>query len=197
MSTEPRHVTFFATPAQFRRWLEKHHASETELWVGYYKRASGRPSLTWQESVDEALCFGWIDGIRKSIDENSYANRFTPRKRGSIWSAVNTKRAKELIRDGRMSPAGLEAFKARDPKKSDALEERRRAELDPDAAARFKRNRAAWSFFEAQPPGYRRIAIFYVMSAKKEETRARRLATLIDLCAAGRRLEPMGKARAD
>src|SRR5687767_3673437 len=110
--------TFFSTPAHFRRWLERNHASANELCVGFYKKSTGRPSITWPEAVDEALCFGWIDGIRKSFDEESYVNRFTPRKRGSNWSLINTKRAQELIEQGRMHAAGLEAFKSRDPKKS-------------------------------------------------------------------------------
>jgi uncharacterized protein YdeI (YjbR/CyaY-like superfamily) len=139
--------------------------------------------------VDEALCFGWIDGVRKRVDDDSYMIRFTPRQRGSTWSAVNTRRAKELIRDGRMHPGGVGAFEARDPKKSGySFEQRKAAQLDPDAEARFRRNRAAWTFFESQPPGYRRTAIFWVMTAKKEETRARRLATLIRDCAAGVRI---------
>lgn len=188
-------ATFFSTAGGFRRWLEQHHQSARELWVGFHKKGSGRPSLTWPESVDEALCFGWIDGVRKSVDEDSYAIRFTPRRRGSTWSAVNTRRAKELIREGRMRPAGLAAFTARDPTKSGySFEQRKALELDPDAEARFKRNREAWSFFQSQPPGYRRTAIFVVMSAKKEETRARRLQMLIDDSAAGRRITALRRA---
>ena len=187
----PIRPTFFPTAADFRRWLQRHHASASELWVGFYKKATGKPSLTWQESVDEALCFGWIDGVRKSVDADSYVNRFTPRKPGSTWSVVNTRRVEQLIREGRMHPAGLAAFNARDPKKSlSTFEQRRNATLDAAAEAHFRRNAAAWRFFESQPPGYRRIAIFYVISAKKEETRRRRLETLIETCAAGRRLGP-------
>lgn len=182
--------TFFGTPAAFRRWLERHHDSETELWVGFHKKGTGRPSITWPESVDEALCFGWIDGIRKKLDEDSYTIRFTPRKRGSTWSAVNLRRAKELIAQSRMDPAGLAAFEGRDPKKSGlySFEQRKTIELDAALLARFKRNAAAWRFFESQPPGYQRTAIFYVMSAKKEETRARRLDVVIAESAAGRRI---------
>lgn len=181
---------FFPTPADFRRWLEKNHASETELWVGFYKKATGRPSITWPEAVDEALCFGWIDGIRKSLDAESYVNRLTPRRPGSNWSEINTRRAKELIRAGLMRPAGLKAFKARDPEKSGvySFEQRQAAKLSPEAERKFKANKRAWKFFESQPPGYRRIATWYVVSAKQEQTRARRLARLIKDSAEGRRI---------
>ena len=190
--------TYFKTAAEFRQWLERHHASATELWVGFHKRGTGRPSLTWPESVDEALCFGWIDGIRKKVDEERYTIRFSPRTDGSTWSAVNTRRAKALIAEGRMQPPGLAAFEARDRKKSGySFEQRRSLQLEAALQARFKRNAAAWRFFEAQPPGYRRTVIFYVMSAKKEETRLRRLESLMAECAAGRRIgllrrEPAG-----
>jgi uncharacterized protein YdeI (YjbR/CyaY-like superfamily) len=182
--------TFFASPADFRRWLVRHHASERELWVGFYKKGSGRPSLTWPESVDEALCFGWIDGVRKSLDAESYVIRFTPRKLGSTWSNVNTRRAQELIRTRRMKPAGLLAFKARDPEKAGrySFEQRSHPRLDSSAEARFRANAAAWRFFEAQPPGYRRIALWWIVSAKQEATRERRLDTLIADSAAGRRI---------
>jgi uncharacterized protein YdeI (YjbR/CyaY-like superfamily) len=176
--------TFFATPAEFRRWLSKHHESEWELWVGYHKKSTGRPSITWPESVDEALCFGWIDGIRKTVDAERYAVRFTPRKRGSGWSAVNTRRAEELIHAGRMRPAGLKAFEAREREKSGYSI----VLLGAGATARFRANGAAWRFFQAQPPGYRRTAVWWVISAKREETRERRLETLIADSAAGRRI---------
>jgi uncharacterized protein YdeI (YjbR/CyaY-like superfamily) len=151
---------------------------------------SGRPSITWPESVDEALCFGWIDGIRKTIDAESYVIRFTPRRAGSIWSAVNTRRAGELISKNRMHETGLRAFEGRDPKKSGvySFEQRENATFSADHEKEFKGNRGAWAFFQAQPPGYRKIATFYVMSAKREETRARRLAALIRDSAAGRRI---------
>lgn len=183
-------ATFFKTPGDFRRWLKTHHASEPELWVGFYKRSTGRPSLTWPESVDEALCFGWIDGIRKKIDEASYVIRFSPRKPGSNWSNVNTRKADELIRAGRMQPAGRRAFEARDPARSGvySFEQREHATLTPTQEKQFRANKAAWSFFEAQPPGYRKIAVFYVASAKRDATRARRLKILIDDSAAGRRI---------
>jgi uncharacterized protein YdeI (YjbR/CyaY-like superfamily) len=173
--------TFFAIPADFRRWLKQHHATASELWVGFHKKGTGRPSITWPESVDDGLCFGWIDGIRKALDAESYVIRFTPRKKGSTWSAVNMWRVQELIRNGRMQPAGMEAFDARDPKKSGiySFEQRQAATLDKAAQAKFKANRPAWKFFESQPPGYRKIATYWVVSAKREDTRARRLETLM------------------
>ena len=180
----------FATPKDFRTWLEKHHADTAELWVGFYKKDSGRASITWPESVDEALCVGWIDGLRKSIDGRRYMIRFTPRKVASIWSAVNTRRAAELIKAGRMRPAGVRAFQGRDPKKTNlySFEQRKAAELAPPLEKRFKANGKAWKFFQSQPDGYRRVAVFYVMSAKQEQTRVRRLDILIRDSAAGRRL---------
>jgi len=184
---------FFPTAKQFRSWLEKHHADTPELWVGFHKKETGRPSITWPESVDEALCVGWIDGLRKSIDEHSYKIRFTPRKTGSIWSAVNTRRAKELIGAGRIRPAGLRAFEGRDPKKTNlySFEQRKAAVLTPAFEKRFKADRKAWTFFQSQPEGYRHIAVFWVTSAKQEDTRARRLETLIRDSAAGLRIGPL------
>lgn len=183
--------TFFATPADFRKWFEKNHDMTAELLVGFYKKNSGKPSISWPESVDEALCFGWIDGVRRSIDAESYSIRFTPRRARSIWSNVNTKRVAELTKQGRMHASGLEAFKARDPKRSGiyAFEQRQKdQELDPALEAKIRKNKKAWAFFQAQPPGYRRLMSVYVMSAKKEETRLRRLARLIDDSAAGQRV---------
>jgi uncharacterized protein YdeI (YjbR/CyaY-like superfamily) len=184
---------FFATPADFRAWLEEHHADETELLVGFYKKASGRPSITWPESVDEALCFGWIDGVRRSIDDESYTIRFTPRKQRSIWSAVNIKRAKELIAEGRMTAAGLAAFEARADERSAiyAYEQRRAAELEPEQEQRFRADAAAWEWFQGQPPSYRRTAIHWVTSAKRSDTRERRLAMLLEDSRAGRAIKPL------
>jgi uncharacterized protein YdeI (YjbR/CyaY-like superfamily) len=181
---------FFPTPDDFRRWLAENHASAKELIVGFYRKGTGRPSITWPESVDEALCYGWIDGVRRKIDDESYSNRFTPRKSGSNWSLINIRRAQELIREGRMQPAGLKAFEARDPEKSGmySFEQRTSAKLDPDAQAQFRANGKAWKFFQSQPPGYRKTAIYWVVSAKREETRAKRLKTLIDDSAAGLRI---------
>ena len=185
-------VKFFKTPAEFRRWLQTHHAKSDEVWVGFHKKASGKPSLTWPESVDEALCFGWIDGVRKSVDATSYKNRFTPRRAGSIWSAVNIRRAKALIKDGRMTPAGLAAFKLRDEARSVVYSyERSQAELGEGYERKLRANKRAWSYFQAQPPGYRKTAAWWIISAKREETRLRRLQILIDNSAAGRPVPPL------
>ncbi len=172
---------FFATPADFRAWLDKHHASEQELSVGFYKRDSGQPSITWPESVDAALCYGWIDGVRNSIDELSYRIRFTPRKPTSTWSAINVKRVAELTKLGLMRPAGLKAFAARKGDKTGiyAYEQRKNAKLPAGYEKQFRANRKAWGFFQSQPPWYRRTATYRVISAKQEETRLRRLAALI------------------
>jgi len=173
--------TFFATPQKLRAWFDKNHASPSELLVGFYKKGSGKPSITWPESVDEALSFGWIDGVRKSLDDERYAIRFTPRKPRSIWSAVNIRRAQELIAGGRMRPTGVSAFEARSADRSSiyAYEQRRDARLDPEFDRSFKANKAAWRYFGSRPPSYRRTAIYWVMSAKKDETRRNRLAALI------------------
>jgi uncharacterized protein YdeI (YjbR/CyaY-like superfamily) len=172
---------FFATPAKFRGWLEKHHAKETELYVGFYRKGSGRASMTWPESVDEALCFGWIDGVRKSIDDESYLIRFTPRRvRNSIWSKVNLKRMAELIAEGRAAPAGIRAYEQRDPEKANRYSfERENIALTPEMENEFRRNRKAWAFFQSQPPSYTKAALWWVVQAKQESTRRRRLATLI------------------
>jgi uncharacterized protein YdeI (YjbR/CyaY-like superfamily) len=181
--------TFFKTPADFRSWLEKHHARADELLVGFYKKESGKPSITWPESVDEALCFGWIDGIRRRIDDISYSIRFTPRRRGSIWSNVNTKRVGELIKEKRMRPAGEKAFEARDPEKTSIYSfERETATLPAEFEQAFRANTKAWKFWEAQPPGYKRLAAYFVTSAKQDETRRRRLDVLIRDSARGLRL---------
>ncbi len=180
---------FFASPAAFRAWLKKHHASATELLVGFYKKDSGKSSITWPESVDQALCFGWIDGVRRRIDDVSYSIRFTPRKPVSNWSAINIARVAELTKLGLMQPAGLRAFeKRREDKSAIYSYENAVRTLDPADEKRFRANRKAWQFFNAQAPSYRRVCIYWVTSAKKEETRARRLATLIDDSANGRRV---------
>jgi uncharacterized protein YdeI (YjbR/CyaY-like superfamily) len=190
--------TFFATPPEFRRWLERHHDSATELWVGLHKKGAGTPSITWPQAVDEALCFGWIDGIRKTVDGDSYMIRFTPRKPDSIWSAVNTKRARELIELGVMRPAGLEAFARRDEAKTARYSyERAEASLGDEYEEEMKKDGRAWEFFQSQPPSYRRLAAFYVVSAKREETRRRRLERLIRDSAAGVRIGILGKATDD
>jgi uncharacterized protein YdeI (YjbR/CyaY-like superfamily) len=173
---------FFATPAAFRAWLEEHHTRSAELVVGFYKKGSGKPSITWPESVDAALCFGWIDGIRRRVDELSYTIRFTPRKPASIWSAVNIKRVQELTKQGLMQPAGLQAFERRDEAKSAiyAYEQRNSAVFPDSFEKQFRANKSAWDFFQSQPPWYRRTVTHWVISAKKEETRLRRLTTLIE-----------------
>ena len=183
---------FFKTQSDFRRWFEKHHDTSKELLVGLYKKGSGRPSITWPESVDEALCFGWIDGIRRSIDDISYTIRFTPRKPISIWSAVNIKRAQELIDQGLMKPTGLKAFEARREYKSGIYSYEQRTEKLPDPyARRFKKNKAAWAFFEAQPPGYGKMVGWWIVSAKKEETRLKRLDKLIEESAREQRISQL------
>jgi uncharacterized protein YdeI (YjbR/CyaY-like superfamily) len=189
-------LVFFRSPVDFRKWLEKHHATAQELWVGYYKKSSGKPSITWPESVDEALCFGWIDGIRKSIDDISYTIRFTPRKPDSVWSAVNIKRAQALIQQGRMEAAGLEAFQARRENKSGIYSyEQRREQLEEPYNRLLKKNKAAWDFFQAQPPSYRKAVGWWVISAKKEETRLKRLEKLIEDSALGRTISQMTRKK--
>ena len=192
----PEKLQFFATPDEFRSWLADNHADATELWVGFYKRESGRPSITWPESVDEALCYGWIDGIRKTVSVEAYTIRFTPRKRGSIWSNVNIRKAQALVRNGRMQPAGMRALEARDAKKSGvySFERKQEAKLTPREQKLFRANREAWTFFETQPPGYRRVCMHWVVSAKRPETRERRLNTLIADSAAGRRIGPLRRS---
>jgi len=180
---------FFKSPADLRKWFEAHHASAPELLVGFYKKDSDKASITWPQSVDEALCFGWIDGIRKSIDDISYTIRFTPRKPRSIWSAVNIKRAKELLEQGLMQPAGLKTFLAREENRSRIYSyEQRSPELPEKYANKLKMHQSAWKFFQAQPPSYRKAANWYVLSAKKEETRLKRLKHLIDHSALGQRI---------
>jgi len=182
-------ATYFESAAAFRKWLAAHHATEKELLVGYHRKGSGTPSMTWPESVDEALCFGWIDGVRKRVDETRYTIRFTPRRTISIWSAINIARVAVLRAQGLMKPAGLAAFDARDDKRSAiyAYENRPKA-FDAAAEKALRRDKAAWDFFQAQPPGYRKLAVWWVMSAKKEETRQKRLAKLISDSSAGKRI---------
>ena len=185
--------TFFATPAEFRDWLEANHARASELWVGFHRKSSGLPSITWPESVDEALCVGWIDGLRKRVDDTSYMIRFTPRKPTSTWSAVNIGRVAALKKQRRMRPAGLEAFARRSETKSEiyGYEQRQNAAFDPASEQQFRANRKAWEFFKAQPPWYRRTVTWWVISAKKPETRQKRLATLISDSEAGRAISQL------
>src|SRR5262249_32942816 len=172
---------FFATPAKFRAWLERHHAVRTELVVGFYKRDSGKQSITWPESVDEALCFGWIDGVRRSVGSDAYTIRFTPRKASSIWSAINVGKVAELTKQGKMREAGLRAFAARTAAKTGvySFERKEAAKLSAAQEKTLRANRRAAAFFDAQPPWYQRTATHWVISAKREETRERRLRQLI------------------
>jgi uncharacterized protein YdeI (YjbR/CyaY-like superfamily) len=182
--------TFFADAEAFRAWLDLHAASATELLVGFHKVGSDQPCMSWSASVDEALCFGWIDGRRKRIDDDSYSIRFTPRKPSSIWSVVNIAKMDKLRAEGKMRPAGEAAFALRSEAKS-GIYAHERGDLPelPDAEReRFQRDAAAWNYFQATPPGYRKVVLHWVMNAKREETRAKRLAQLMQACAAGERL---------
>jgi uncharacterized protein YdeI (YjbR/CyaY-like superfamily) len=180
---------FFRTPAEFRAWLAKYHATATEIGVVFHSKASGRPTMTWSEAVDQALCFGWIDSIARRLDETSRVQRFTPRKPKSNWSTVNIKKVAALTAQGLMMPAGLAAFARREETRSGvySYENRHLAALDPEREAEFRAQARAWEFFNRQPPSYRQVSVYRVMSAKKEETRTSRLARLIDESAQGRR----------
>lgn len=180
---------FFKTPAAFRKWLSANHAKSKELWVGFYRKDSGKPSITWPESVDEALCFGWIDGIRKKFDDESYMIRFTPRKPRSVWSGVNIRNVARLINEKRMQPAGMKAYAARNEDRSGIYSyEQRPTELIEPYVAEFKRNKAAWKFFQAQPPYYRKMMTWFILSAKQESTRVMRLQKLIQASENNQRL---------
>lgn len=187
---------FFPTPAALRRWLEQHHNNERELWVGFYKKTTGKPSITWPEAVDQLLCFGWIDGVRKSLDGERYVIRVTPRRSVSIWSAVNVKRAKELVRLGLMHESGLKVFHDRDVKKTNRYSfEREQAKLDPAMEKHFRANRKAWEFFQSQPPGYRKTILWWVMSGKLEATREKRFRILIVSSERGERVDLMSPGK--
>ena len=184
--SEPR---FFSTPAAFARWLESHHASETELWVGLYKKHAGHRGMTYAQAVDEALCWGWIDGVMRRIDDERTMQRFTPRKAKSTWSLVNVAKVKVLMQAGRMQAPGLATFKARDPKRTGIYSFEKAPERFSASQARlFKQDRAAWNWFKAQAPWYQRVATHWVVTAKQEATRERRLASLIAHCAEGKKL---------
>ena len=179
---------FFETASAFRAWLKKHHKTADELWVGYYRKDCGKPSITWQESVDEALCFGWIDGVRKKVSDEAYTNRFTPRRPGSNWSAINIAKVEELTKKKRMQAAGLAAFAKRAEAKSRIYSyERVSAEFAAPIEKKFKANKKAWAFFQVQPPYYRKIMTGWVNGAKQEETRMRRLDKLMKACESGTR----------
>jgi len=180
---------FFPTPAAFRKWLAANHDKSKELWVGFYRKGSGKPNITWPESVDEALCFGWIDGVRKKVDEDSYMIRFSPRKPASNWSAINIRNVERLIKENRMQAAGLKAFANRKAHRSGIYSyEQRTTETPEPYAAIFKRNKSAWNFFQAQPLGYRKIMNWWIFSAKQEATRLKRLEKLIEQSALGKRV---------
>lgn len=189
--------TFFTTPSEFRKWLEKHHQSAQELMVGFYKKGTGKLSITWPEAVDQALCFGWIDARRQGLDDVSYVIRFTARRPRSIWSSVNIARVKELTRLGLMEPAGLRAFEKRTEKRSEiySYEQKNAIKLDEAYERRFRAGKKAWDFFQSQAAWYQRAAIWRVMSAKKEETRLKRLAELIEDSKNGRTISQLTRPR--
>lgn len=192
MDGEP---TFFATPADFREWLDKNHENEKELWVGYHKVSTGKPSMTWSQSVDEALCYGWIDGIRKSVNDESYKIRFTPRKPTSVWSKVNVEKVKQLKKQGLMLPAGLAAYDKLDERKSAIYSfEQMDAKLKLEWEKQFKANKKAWQFFQSQAPSYQKQAKWWVMSAKQEVTRERRMQTLIADSQVGMKIKQMRRS---
>lgn len=187
--TKAQHPKFFAKPSDFRKWLEKNHMKAKELLVGFYKVGTGKPSITWPEAVDEALCFGWIDGVRRSIDGESYLNRFTPRRPKSNWSDINIKKVKELIRQGKMTEQGLKLFESRDKSKPmDDSPENRPQELSPAYEKIFRTNKKAWNFFSKQAPSYRKFIIYWIMSAKQEKTQLARLEKAITGSSNGKKL---------
>jgi uncharacterized protein YdeI (YjbR/CyaY-like superfamily) len=187
---EPTDVRIFAEARHFRRWLEKHHDTERELWIGLYKKGAGKTAMTYLEAVDEALCFGWIDGQVRRVDDEVLAQRFSPRRPTSKWSAINIAKVARLRAEGRMHPAGIRAFEERDRRKDASYSYERTLELDPDRLRRLKADGAAWAHWSGQPPGFRRGAVNWVMSAKREETRERRFAELLATAAAGTRPRP-------
>jgi uncharacterized protein YdeI (YjbR/CyaY-like superfamily) len=184
---------FFDSPAAFRAWLEEHHERETEVWVGFWKKATGKQGMNWSQAVDEALCFGWIDSIARSVDDERHVQRFTPRKNLSNWSAVNIAKVATLRAEGRMRPAGETAFERRRDDKTAiySYEQRKNPQLEPHEQTQLEADAAAWAYFSSKPPSYRKPAIWWVISAKKPDTRARRLATLIADSAAGRTIKPL------
>jgi uncharacterized protein YdeI (YjbR/CyaY-like superfamily) len=189
--SEPSPI-FFASPQEFYDWLQEHHQTETEVYVGFYKTHTGKRGMTWSESVDQALCFGWIDGRANAIDENRYMQRFTPRRPGSNWSKINVEKVARLKEAGLMRPAGLAAFEQRSDAKTGVYSfEREDAELPPEFEQRLRENRAAAEYFDGRPPWYRRTATHWVISAKREETRLRRLAQLIEDSANGLDIKPL------
>ena len=196
MPLKPYNIKYFKSQAELRKWFMKNHSKLTEQWVGIYKKGSGKPTVTYSEAVDEALCFGWIDGIAKGLDDKKYCQRFTPRKPKSIWSAINIKKIGELIKRGRMTPAGLKKFNERDKSlPSQYSFEQEKVKLPAELEKKFKTNKKAWKNFNAMPPGYRRTATWYVISPKQEATRLRRLEALIADSEAGRKIKQLRRAR--
>jgi uncharacterized protein YdeI (YjbR/CyaY-like superfamily) len=193
----PDDPIYFASAAELRDWFDEHHKTATELWVGHYRKATGRPSPSWSETVDEALCVGWIDGVRYSVDGERFVQRFTPRRKGSNWSAVNVAKVKMLTAEDRMRPAGLAAYEERSDDRTAiySYEQRKEAAFDPDHEARFRRNGAAWDWFQGRGASYRTAATYWVVSAKRPETREKRLTTLIEDSAAGRTVKPLTAPR--
>lgn len=193
---DPDDVTHFESATAFRAWLEAHHDRRDELWVGYWKKATGRPSITWEESVDVALCFGWIDGIRKRVDDEAYTIRFTPRRARSIWSGRNVERYRAMEAEDLVEPAGRAAFEARREDRTAiySFEQDDPHTLDEDFLRRLRADDDAWADWEARPPGYRRTAVHWIMSAKREETRERRFRALLEESAAGRKVKPLRRS---
>jgi uncharacterized protein YdeI (YjbR/CyaY-like superfamily) len=188
--TEKTMPLFFSTQSSFRKWLEKNHGKAKELLVGFYKVNSGKESMSWSQSVDEAICFGWIDGVRKSIDSESYSIRFTPRKPGSIWSAINIQKVENLSKQGLMHPSGMTAFEKRQEHKSRIYSYEKPPEnLSKDFLKKFQSNKKAWKYFQSMAPSYQRTAIHWVMNAKQENTRIKRVAELINDSEAGRKIK--------
>ena len=183
---------FFPTPADFRAWLKANHGSESELIVGFYRKGCGKPSITWPESVEEALCYGWIDGIRRKLTDDSYSIRFTPRKATSIWSKNNLKTMERLLASGRVAPAGRRIYEARNKERTNLYSfERESAHLSAEQESRFKKNAKAWKFWQAQVPSYRKPATWWVVSAKQETTREKRLQELIECSSKGVKIRPL------
>ena len=184
----PQQPTYFPTDVEFRRWLEANHETASELLVGFWKKGSGKPSIDWPQARDQALCFGWIDGVRKSMGDEAYTIRFTPRRKGSIWSKVNVERFNALKADGQMTAAGERAYEENRHKSGLYAYERELAALCPEDEAQFRKNKEAWAYWEQRPPGYRKVVLHWVTSAKKAETRSKRLGILIDCSAKGEKI---------
>ena len=195
-SPRPHDVRFLSSPDELRDWFDANHATATELWLGHHRKSTGRPTIAWSDAVDEALCVGWIDGVRFSLDDERFAQRFTPRRKGSNWSAINVQKVAELTKQGRMRPAGLAAFEQRTPDRTGVYSyEREAATFTADEEERFRADTAAWADWQRRAPSYRRAVTYWVVSAKQPDTRARRLASLIEASVAGRPVGPMRPRR--